>query len=255
MIVRCLGLLFGAALLIAGGQALGKASPEDVVVGAVEGVVRLESVPPEDPPMLSPYARRRYQPPPTTARSQITPENVVIYVLAEEPRGDSSPTSPGSTPSTPTETPGTSGSTSGPPSPAVITQRDRTIIPHVTAIRVGTRIDFPNEDDVFHNLFSLSDPRPFNLGRYPPGDSRSVTFDRPGVVRMFCDIHSEMTAVIRILDTPWFTRPDPDGGFRIPGVPEGRRTVVAWHDQLGADTVEVEVSTGSDAHVDFQLPR
>ncbi|MDX1566461.1 MAG: carboxypeptidase regulatory-like domain-containing protein [Longimicrobiales bacterium] len=252
MISRCLALLFGVALLMAGGQALGNTSPGKAAVGAVEGVVRLESVPPESPPMLSPYARRRYRPPPTTARSQITPENVVIYVLAEGASGGSSPSSPASTGSTP---PGASASTSGDRQAAVITQRDRTIIPHVTAIRVGTRIDFPNEDDVFHNLFSLSDPRPFNLGRYPPGESRSVTFDRPGVVRMFCDIHSEMTAVIRVLDTPWFTRPDPDGGFRIPSVPEGRRTVVAWHDQLGADTVQVEVSTGSDARVDFQLPR
>lgn len=248
--LRRMALVAGGALLVLGGRAPGTASSVQTrlpvvpsveeAAGTVEGVVRLETAPPESPAVTSPYARRRYRPPANTDRSRISPENVVIYVPAD---------------GTPAASSTTSGAASDAPPATVITQRDRTIIPHVTAIRVGTRIDFPNEDDVFHNLFSLSDPRPFNLGRYPPGESRSVTFDRPGVVRMFCDIHSEMTAVIRILETPWFARPDPDGRFRIRGVPEGPRTIVAWHDQLGADTVEVEVSSGMDARVDFHLPR
>lgn len=242
---RLIVMLMCVALPAGGRHALGAASmfPDSATApareaGVVEGVVRVDAAESEPPPMLSPYSRRRYRPPPPSSGGRATPENVVVFVVPEDPlRPPSSEGDPGSRPT------------------ARITQRDRTIIPHVTAVRVGTRIEFPNEDDVYHNLFSLSDPGPFNLGRYPPGDSRSEIFDEPGVIRMFCDIHSEMTGVIRVLDTPYFTRPDPDGRFRISGVPDGTRTVVAWHDQLGADTVQVTVSPSSTARVEFHLPR
>lgn len=210
---------------------------EVLEAGVVQGVVRVEAREAEEPPMLSPYSRRRYRPPPPSSGGFASPENVVVYVVAQGSDGAAAPGADGSRPT------------------ARITQRDRTIIPHVTAIRAGTTIEFPNEDDVFHNLFSLSDPGPFNLGRYPPGDSRRETFERPGVIRMFCDIHSEMTGVIRVLDTPHFTRPDADGRFRIAGVPDGPRTVIAWHDQFGADTVQVTVSPASAARAELQLPR
>lgn len=255
---RIMLLTTGVGLLVTGGSALLDASPssrKSQRAGTVEGVVRVQSVDAESPPMLSPYSRRRYRPPSTSARDRITPENVVIYVPVT---GDPDPSGGNASPAAARAV--GSGSTGGDQATgrratAVITQRDRTIIPHVTTVLVGTRIDFPNEDDVFHNLFSLSDPGPFNLGRYPPGESRSVTFDRPGVIRMFCDIHSEMTAVIRVMDTPHFTRPASDGTFRLTGLPEGRQTVVAWHDQLGADTVEVDVSATAGASVDLRLPR
>lgn len=112
----------------------------------------------------------------------------------------------------------------------MIEQRNRAIGPHVTAIQRGATIRFPNRDDVFHNLFSLSDTHRFNLGRYAPGESRSERFPRAGVVRMFCDIHSEMAGTILILDTWLFARPDASGAYRIDDVPPGRHRVIAWHD-------------------------
>ena len=121
------------------------------------------------------------------------------------------------------------------------------------AIQRGARIRFPNRDDVFHNLFSLSDTHPFNLGRYAPGESRSETFPEAGIVRMFCDIHSEMGGTILILDTWLFARPAADGSYRIDGVPAGRHRVVAWHDSGIADTTVVDVASSGTARVDFDL--
>lgn len=198
---------------------------EQVAGGAVEGTVRLSEGAMSEPPALSPYARRRYEPPPTPASGGAT--DVVVFVPVD-----------GAPPSDDT---------------VRITQRDRTILPHVTAIQVGTTVEFPNEDDIFHNLFSLSDPHPFNLGRYPPGDSRTEVFEEAGVVRMFCDIHSEMTGVIRVVETPHVSTADEAGGFRIAGLPVGRQRVVAWHPSAGADTVEVDVPEEGVARVELRL--
>jgi hypothetical protein len=196
--------------------------------GAVEGMVRVTASAEAEPPMLSPYARRRYRPPSPSAPTPGSPTNVVVYVIVE-------------------------GATPPPPMDATIEQRDRAIVPHVTAVQRGGRIHFPNRDDVFHNLFSLSEANPFNLGRYPPGESRSETFRRTGVVRMFCDIHSEMGGTILVLDTWLFARPDAGGEYRIEGVPAGRHRVVAWHEAVGADTATVTVRDGAVTRTDFEL--
>jgi hypothetical protein len=201
------------------------------VASSVEGTVRVAVGSEPDPPMLSPYARRRYRPPTPSAPTPGSPANVVVYI---------EPIDGGALPA---RTPGE----------AVIEQRNRAIVPHVTAVQRGARIRFPNRDDVFHNLFSLSDTHPFNLGRYPPGESRSETFPRAGVVRMFCDIHSEMAGTILILDTPLFTRPAADGTYRIDDVPAGRHRVIAWHDASIADTTIVTVGASGVTRVDFDL--
>ncbi|HEX6588887.1 MAG TPA: carboxypeptidase regulatory-like domain-containing protein [Longimicrobiales bacterium] len=198
---------------------------------SIVGTVRVAVGEAPDPPMLSPYARRRYRPPTPSAPSPGSPSNVVVYVELAE----------GSAP------------TASPPAEATIEQRGRAIVPHVTAVQRGATIHFPNRDDVFHNLFSLSDTHRFNLGRYPPGESRSERFPRAGVVRMFCDIHSEMAGTILVLDTPFFARPDASGAFRIDGVPAGRHRVIAWHDASVADTAYVTVGAAGSAQVDFDL--
>jgi len=201
-------------------------------VGMIEGTVRVAVAPESAPPALSPYARRRYRPPAPSAPTPGSPVNVVVYVLPAIEAAAAAPLAPAE---------------------ATIEQRNRAIVPHVTAIQRGARVQFPNRDDVFHNLFSLSETRPFNLGRYPPGESRSVTFPRAGIVRMFCDIHSEMGGTILVLDTWLFTQPDASGAYRITGVPEGRHRVVAWHDAQIADTVTVTVTSSAVARADFDL--
>lgn len=210
-----------------GGAAAASTAP--LAAGTVEGTVRLTAATAPEPPMLGPYSRRRYRPPSRSPSAAPSPEDVVVFVVVD----DAVPA--------PADT------------AARIVQRNRTIVPHVTAIQVGTTVSFPNLDDVYHNLFSLSGPHPFNLGRYPPGEARTQVFRQPGVIRMFCDIHSEMTGVIRVVDSPHFTRPDGEGAFRIAGVPAGTHRVVAWHETAGADTVEVEVPGGGVAHVELRV--
>jgi plastocyanin len=109
-------------------------------------------------------------------------------------------------------------------------QRNETFVPRVLAITVGTTVDFPNSDGVYHNVFSLSGPRRFDLGRYPAGRSRSVRFDRPGIVRVFCEIHSHMSAFILVFNHRYFAVTGADGRYQINRVPAGRYTLVAWHE-------------------------
>ena len=100
------------------------------------------------------------------------------------------------------------------PGRAVMDQRNETFVPHVLAITVGTTVDFPNSDKTFHNVFSFSRAQRFDLGRYAVGRSKSVRFDRPGVVRVFCDIHSHMNAFILVFSHRFFDVTEPDGRFR-----------------------------------------
>ena len=131
-----------------------------------------------------------------------------------------------------------------PPVRARMDQRNETFVPHLLAIPVGATVDFPNDNRVFHNVFSLSRPRPFDLGRYPQGQSRSVRFDAPGVVRVFCEIHSHMSAFIVVFSHRYFSLTDADGRFRIDRVPPGTYAVAAWYE---GETVETrQVTVGPD---------
>lgn len=123
--------------------------------------------------------------------------------------------------------------------------------PQVLPILVGTSVDFPNRDNLFHNVFSYSQPKEFDLGRYPKDDSRSVKFERPGVVRVYCDIHSHMNAIILVLQHPYFAAPDDEGRYVIRHVPEGKYVLVLWY---GRDSVErrpVEIMAGESLEVNF----
>lgn len=100
-------------------------------------------------------------------------------------------------------------------------QKDKMFHPHVLPIAVGSVVDFPNADPIFHNAFSNFEGQLFDVGLYPPGTSRSIRFHRPGIVRVFCNIHPSMSAVIVVLDTPYFTKAGDDGRYRIPNVPPG----------------------------------
>lgn len=134
-----------------------------------------------------------------------------------------------------------------------IRQVNETFVPPVLAIQTGDTVRFPNDDPFFHNVFSLSGARSFDLGRYPKNQVRSVKFDRPGVIKVFCHIHSHMNAVIRVFDHPYFSKAGSDGTFSIPQVPEGTYTVVAWHERLKLQRQVIRVQPGDNASVDFVL--
>ena len=116
------------------------------------------------------------------------------------------------------------------PARARMDQRNETFVPHVLAVDTGARVDFPNNDSTYHNVFSLSKIKKFDLGRYARGKSKTVLFDRPGVVRIFCDIHSHMSAFVLVFSHPYYVVAQSDGRYRIDSVPPGTYTVSAWHE-------------------------
>jgi hypothetical protein len=109
-----------------------------------------------------------------------------------------------------------------PPPHAQMLQKDKMFHPHVLPIQVGTMVDFPNADPIFHNAFSNYEGQLFDVSLYPPGTSRSVMFRKAGTVRVFCNIHPAMSAIILVLKTPYFVKVSPGGAYRITGVPPGR---------------------------------
>jgi len=135
----------------------------------------------------------------------------------------------------------------------VLDQKNLQFHPKVLPILVGTTVDFPNRDNLFHNVFSYSRTKEFDLGRYPKDDSRSVTFDRPGVVRVYCDIHSHMNATILVLKNPYFASPNDDGAYVIPRVPAGAYTLVFWYDREIVERRKIDVKAGESAKVDFSF--
>ena len=140
------------------------------------------------------------------------------------------------------------------PSRARMDQRNETFVPHVLAVTAGTVVDFPNNDSTYHNVFSLSKPRRFDLGRYARGRSKSVTFDQPGIVRVFCDIHSHMSAFVLVFSHPYFATTDADGRYRIDNIPPGSYTVVAWHEGQSRDVHTVVIpGSGGIVEQDFQV--
>ncbi len=112
------------------------------------------------------------------------------------------------------------------PGRAVMDQRNETFVPRLLAVTTGTAVEFPNSDLTYHNVFSLSRARRFDLGRYAAGKSKAVRFDRPGIVRVFCDIHSHMSAFVVVFNHPYFRVTDVDGRYRIDNVPPGSYTIV-----------------------------
>jgi plastocyanin len=115
--------------------------------------------------------------------------------------------------------------------PAELVQRDKSFEPHVVVVQVGSLIQFPNKDPFFHNIFSMYDGKRFDLGLYEAGTSRSVRFDRPGISYLFCNIHAEMSAVVIVVETPYFALSDRAGHVAIAGVPDGRYQMHVWYER------------------------
>jgi plastocyanin len=139
------------------------------------------------------------------------------------------------------------------PGRAVMDQRNETFVPHILAITTGTTVDFPNSDRIYHNVFSLSKTRRFDLGRYPVGHSKQVRFDQPGIVRVFCDIHSHMNAFILVFGHPFFAVTDAEGRYHIDNIPPGAYSVVAWNEGIATESRPATVPDGGVAELDFTV--
>jgi plastocyanin len=144
-----------------------------------------------------------------------------------------------------------------PPARALVTaklvQRDKQFVPRVIAVMKGASVEFPNDDKMFHNVFSLSDAAKFDLGLYKSGTSKTVTFDRAGAVDIYCNIHPEMVATIKVVDSGWFAVTGPDGSFRIDGVPPGQYPLVGWVARGTEYRGTVTVKAGGTSDVQLEV--
>lgn len=122
-----------------------------------------------------------------------------------------------------------------------LTQVDQCFVPRVVSVAAGGAVDFPNQDPIYHNVFSVSATRRFDLGKYPRGQSRSVTFPKAGIVSVYCDIHSDMAAFVLVAPNRAYAQPAADGSFALPDVPAGRYVLHVWHPDFGAFQREVDL--------------
>jgi plastocyanin len=127
------------------------------------------------------------------------------------------------------------------PATATVVMKGKAFFPHVVVIPVGGTVEFPNEDPIFHNAFSVSGENRFDLALYKRPKAGRQTFQHPGVVKVYCNIHPQMSAVVVVLDTPYFTKVSSDGTFTMESVPAGKHTLKAWHERAGEAAVEVTV--------------
>ncbi len=142
-----------------------------------------------------------------------------------------------------------------PKEPVTLDQINLTFTPHVLPVLVGTTVAFPNSDEVRHNVFSPSPPKRFNLGTYPRGITRTVTFDKPGEVALLCNVHAEMSAYVVVVETPYFAVTVKDGSYSIKNVPPGKYVLKTWHEKLKPQSKEIEVSGDTVITVGFELKK
>jgi plastocyanin len=233
-----------AALVLGADRPAGSSPVRDLYVGhasraatataTIEGRVEISRALTARRPRFRIYAEPGVGAVPPEPTAQDERANVVLYV-ERVPEGTVPP----------------AGATAERP---VLRQRDERFSPHVLPIVRGTTVAFVNDDPLFHNVFSLSRAKEFDLGRYPRGVSRSQTFDRPGVVQVFCHIHSDMSATLLVLDNGFYAVPDSSGRYAIPSLPAGEYTVVAWHERIRPIAHRLRVTAGDVATLDFTIP-
>jgi plastocyanin len=135
-----------------------------------------------------------------------------------------------------------------------IQQLNRRFVPDMVVVPVGSTVSFPNMDPIFHNIYSLSKPKSFDLGAYDKGQTRTVTFPKPGIVEIYCHLHPNMQATVVVTPNRFYAQPDRDGQYRIPDVPPGQYTLVAWHRTAGFFRKTITVTAGHDVSADFFIP-
>jgi plastocyanin len=134
-----------------------------------------------------------------------------------------------------------------------ITTSEKAFSPRVMVVPTGSTIAFPNHDPFNHNVFSLSEENPFDLGLYGRAETRTMRFARAGIVRVYCNVHAQMSAVVVVRDTRWFTQPASDGSFAFPSVPAGSYRLHLWHERAGEVTRELGVPAGGLGDVTLEL--
>lgn len=197
--------------------------------GSIRGQVRVPAMPQRDT-RFHPYAGRASSLPAPVlpARGRVT--DAVIYV---ESLPAPVPAEPGPRPQ--------------------LAQRGQSFDPRVVVVAAGGEVEFPNFDPVYHNVFSVSPARRFDLGKYPRGQSRTVRFLKPGLVNVFCDIHADMSAFILVTPTAAWARPDANGGFELRHLPAGHYRVHWWHPDFGAGERELDVPADGTAALDVEF--
>jgi len=138
--------------------------------------------------------------------------------------------------------------------PPQMAQLDRRFSPDLVVIPAGSTVLFPNMDPIFHNVFSLSKAKSFDLGSYDKGQTRRVMFPKPGIVDVYCHLHPNMAATVVVTPNRWYARPDSSGLYRIGDIPPGQYTVVAWHKSAGFFRKQITIAAGHDSVVDFFIP-
>ncbi|HWP59824.1 MAG TPA: carboxypeptidase regulatory-like domain-containing protein [Candidatus Acidoferrales bacterium] len=142
------------------------------------------------------------------------------------------------------------------PKNAMMDQRDMKFIPRVLPVVVGTTVDFPNNDNTWHNVYSASEAKEFNLGLYPPKHTRSVSFDKAGVVRILCNVHPQMEAFVVVKTHPFFSATSKNGSYQLSDVPLGKYVLEVWHPDFGTRRIPFElVREGQVATLDLDLKR
>ena len=216
-----------SAVVVVSSLATVTSATAPVATGRIEGTVRLVA-PPGAPIPSGAYPARRVSPRPQRA-SEIS--NVVVFVK-DAPRA------------------ATLGSAR-----AQMRQEDEGFVPRMVAITRGSTVEFPNADPFFHNVFSLSRGANFDLGRYPRGETRVRTFTQPGLVKVYCHLHSQMSASIMVFDHQYFTVPESESGhFAIADVPAGEYRLAAWHERIGESAKPIVVEAGRTVRIEFALP-
>ena len=235
----------GASCVVAAGIIAGSAPARSTLLapttspgatGRVEGTVIISRAVVARRPVFRIYADATpgSQPPDRARPDSITElANVVIYLEGD---GLTDPT------------------TAGGSERRTMEQRDEQFVPHVLPVTRGTRVAFPNADDIYHNVFSLSKAAAFDLGRYPTGQSRERQFNTPGTVQVFCHIHSDMAATVLVLANRFFAVPTANGRFAIDSIPAGDYSIVGWHERVKPSPRRIHVGTGETTRVDFNIP-
>jgi plastocyanin len=201
-----------------------------VSAGAIHGVVRVPP-PPKKGVMANPYAGRASSLPGRHDPLNGLVTDAVVYV---------------------TQLPaGVDSLIQGDPSERVLAQRQQAFSSRVLSCAIGTTVNFPNQDPIFHNVFSISPVKRFDLGKYPKGHSKNVTFNKPGLVQVFCDIHPSMACFILVLPNRAFTRPDEAGAYTLPELPTGSYTIKVWHPDFGELSRNVKVKASGDVSQDL----